>query len=109
MGRAVHRRRDARRTARNQGFHLPEDHYAELLKFQGGRCAICGNKPRTRKLARDHNHKTGAVRGLLCGRCNRNLLGAAHDDVKILQAAVAYLTSPPYPRLVRQMAGEDEY
>lgn len=41
------------------------------------RCAIC-NKPEgsfKKRLAVDHNHKTSWVRGLLCYRCNKFLVG----------------------------------
>lgn len=69
-----------------------------LLERQGGRCAICGCTPRTRRLAVDHDHETGLVRGLLCSRCNHDLLGAAHDDVEVLRRAVRYLDSPPAQR-----------
>jgi Recombination endonuclease VII len=42
-----------------------------MLAEQGGGCAICGAEPKTKRLHVDHDHKTGAVRGLLCFRCNR--------------------------------------
>jgi hypothetical protein len=35
---------------------------------QGGVCAICGLRGK-RGLQADHNHETGAPRGLLCQRC----------------------------------------
>jgi hypothetical protein len=47
--------------------------YDRLLALQGGGCAICGSPPVTRRLDIDHNHRTGAIRGLLCARCNRAL------------------------------------
>ena len=74
--------------------------YDKLLAIQQGRCAICGATPRTRRLAIDHDHVSGLVRGLLCSAnegasCNKGLLGSAHDDVKILRRAVYYLENPP--------------
>jgi len=65
--------------------------YDDLLSRQGGRCAICRCAPRTRRLAVDHDHATGQVRGLLCSKCNHELLGAAHDSLELLERAVAYL------------------
>jgi hypothetical protein len=64
-----------------------------MLESQNGRCAICqttepgGGKP---VFQVDHNHKTGAVRGLLCSRCNQ-LLGYARDSADILRSAEKYL------------------
>jgi DNA-binding CsgD family transcriptional regulator len=49
------------------------DEYNRLLAAQDGHCALCPNTPKTRRLSVDHDHKTGAVRGLLCYRCNRAL------------------------------------
>lgn len=54
------------------------DQYEEMHAAQGGRCAICGTSdPRARsavtRLAVDHDHETGAVRGLLCFPCNARL------------------------------------
>lgn len=51
----------------------PDAEYAELLAAQGGGCAICGARPKTRRLHTDREHRTGQVRGLLCMRCNRAL------------------------------------
>lgn len=45
--------------------------YDAMLARQGGGCAICGRAPVEGKpLHVDHSHDTGAVRGLLCFRCN---------------------------------------
>jgi Recombination endonuclease VII len=69
--------------------------YDSLLAAQGGRCGICRCTPQTRRLAVDHAHDTGLVRGLLCSICNHDLLGAAHDSLQILTNAVYYLEHPP--------------
>ena len=69
--------------------------YEQLLQQQDGRCAICLKRPRTRRLAVDHDHMTGEVRGLLCSRCNHKLLGGANDSPAMLYRAAAYLEAPP--------------
>lgn len=58
---------------------------------QKGLCAIC-SKPneRRRRLAVDHCHTSGRVRGLLCDACN-NMLGMAGENPTILRAAADYL------------------
>lgn len=52
---------------------LTDAEYDTQLARQGGRCALCPNTPKARRLDQDHNHKTGAFRGLLCASCNRVL------------------------------------
>jgi hypothetical protein len=81
-------------------YGITGEQYARLLALQGGRCAICRCVPRSRRLAVDHDHKTGAVRGLTCKSCNHDLLGSAHDDVEILRRAIAYLENPPFAGLL---------
>lgn len=63
--------------------------YAVLLAAQGGGCAICGATPKTRRLHRDHDHRTKRLRGLLCHRCNRWLPSFA--TVRWLEDAAHYL------------------
>jgi hypothetical protein len=72
--------------------------YDELLAVQGGGCAICGATPKTRRLHIDHDHRTMRLRGLLCHRCNRRLDSTV--TVLWLEAATAYLTTPPATLLV---------
>jgi len=58
---------------------------------QDGRCAICECKQsENRQFAIDHDHTTGHIRGLLCGRCN-TMLGFARDNIHSLAAAIQYL------------------
>jgi hypothetical protein len=66
--------------------------FDSMLVTQGGRCAICGtDKPGgAGTFSVDHDHTTGAVRGLLCTNCNQGI-GHLKDDIAILQAALEYL------------------
>jgi len=68
--------------------------YEKMLELQNGVCAICSSPPpnnRKTRLAIDHCHKTGKVRGLLCDKCNRSI-GLLKDDVSVLKSAIKYLT-----------------
>lgn len=76
-------------------YGLTADQYDDLLRRQGGRCAICRAKPKSKRLAVDHDHKTGAVRGLLCSRCNHDLLGSAWDSKAMATALWHYMNTPP--------------
>lgn len=72
-------------------YGLTVEEYDEILETQGGVCAICQNECATgRRLAVDHDHETGIVRGLLCHTCNLGL-GALKDDLSLLEAAAKYL------------------
>jgi hypothetical protein len=62
-----------------------------LLDMQGGVCAICSLPPRRRALSVDHDHRTGEVRGFLCGPCN-GALGLFRDSPELLNHAIDYLT-----------------
>jgi hypothetical protein len=64
--------------------------YDEILAEQLGVCAICGLPPNGRRLAVDHDHETGEIRGLLCAQCNFGL-GNFGDDPLRLHAAISYV------------------
>lgn len=75
--------------------------YDQLLTAQGGTCAICLRATgKARRLAVDHDHETGEVRGLLCKPCNRTILGHGGE---VLQRAVAYLGDPPSRKVLRRI------
>jgi hypothetical protein len=92
-GRVAGNRRKAN-LARHYGLTVAE--YDAMLRAQGGVCAIC-NRPerveRNGKVMRmpvDHDHATGAVRGLLCHSCNR-AIGLLGDDAALMRRAISYL------------------
>lgn len=92
--------RDAARNNRAvKVYGLEDGDYAKLYAASGGRCYICNGRG-SGKLAIDHNHTTGEVRGLLCTRCNYHLLGRIGKDDpvllrEIMEKAIAYLEDPP--------------
>lgn len=92
---AAKARAAARRVENTYG--ITDAEYAAILEHQGGRCAVCGKaRGITRRLAVDHDHATGAVRGLLCDPCNRIVIG--RYDADALARAIVYLANPPAPR-----------
>lgn len=75
-----------------RSYGLTREALNEMLDAQDHLCAICGNGhvgPGER-LHVDHDHATGKVRALLCGKCN-TLIGLADDSPERLELAVAYL------------------
>lgn len=107
LGDKQRKERDRRGNLRKLGLS-PED-YDRLQQVQQGLCAICG-KPETvvhhitgepGRLAVDHCHETGVIRGLLCQRCNKGL-GLFLDDPALLQQAAAYIEAPHGVRTSRK-------
>lgn len=71
-------------------YGITVEQYNEMLESQGGVCAIChDNNIRELKLAVDHDHETGKVRGLLCDRCNRGI--GLLRTIKNVKSAYKYL------------------
>lgn len=74
--------------------------YNRMFKEQNGVCAICGKVEKTRRrkktddnerLAVDHCHETGIVRGLLCFKCN-TAIGSLGDTQEHVMKVIHYLT-----------------
>lgn len=87
------------RLRRNRGqwlvrrYGITQADYDRMLADQGGVCAICGlhRPPRGRHAMHvDHNHRTGAVRAILCSSCN---IGIAQfgEDIEKMMLAIRYL------------------
>jgi len=80
-------------------YNLTVEDYWALYEFQGGKCALCQRATgKTKRLAVDHDHQTGEIRGLLCGTCNK-IVGHARDEAECFGRGVAYLVNPPWKRL----------
>lgn len=63
------------------------------------KCEICGVELTNERFGErkrqtwkhlDHNHKTGKIRGVLCGKCNAGL-GMFNDNIETLKDAIRYL------------------
>ncbi len=79
----------ARAYAREKLYGLTADALAAMRSAQGDACPIC-LEPFVKEPHVDHDHATGRIRGLLCGRCNLGL-GKFRDDPERLRRAVDYL------------------
>ena len=72
-------------------YQMRPHEYDELHEQQNGVCAICGGvQTYNRRLAVDHCHTTGLIRGLLCDGCNVGI-GGLGESVQTLTNAIAYL------------------
>jgi len=75
--------------ARRRLYGLTKATFEQMLNDQRGLCAI-GGEPLPAVPDVEHNHITGAVRSLVCGRHNR-MIGFARDDPRELELGIAYL------------------
>ena len=73
-------------------FGITLDDFNEMYKNQGGKCLICDatESMSSHRLAVDHCHITGKIRGLLCKSCNV-ALGGFKDNIESLKKAIKYL------------------
>lgn len=89
-------------------YRITPEEYAQMLRDQGGVCAICGKIPEDSvssskygnraNLHVDHDHSCcpgklscgSCVRGVLCMRCNAGL-GSFEDSLDLLKKAAEYL------------------
>lgn len=95
------RRTNAREQRWGKIYGISAQEYAAILSEQGGKCYLCRRaNGATKALAVDHDHRTGMVRGILCGPCNAKVLGHARDDIEFFERAIEYLQSPPAVRVI---------
>jgi hypothetical protein len=102
-------KRDPRRAHDNhlrRTYGITIEEYAARLAAQGGVCGICHGKPDGRRFHVDHDHESGAVRGILCNGCNAGL-GGFGDDPALLEAAIHYLQFRAKPNTSSEPSAPD--
>lgn len=86
--------RDYHKEKLSRFYGLTVDDYEAMLKFQNNACWLCGKPCSTgRRLAIDHDHLTGLIRGLLCSNCNRRIMGNLTDEQ--VKNMFDYISLPP--------------
>lgn len=89
-----------RENDRRRRLGISPQQFNDAVAAQSGKCGICGEclmerPPRT--VHADHDHATGAFRGVLCADCNLGL-GRFKDNTDRLQRAIDYLKQSPTSR-----------
>lgn len=90
---AEHIREYSRAQRYKKAYGITVEEYEQKLREQGGHCALCPRTPeqdRFGNLCVDHDHDTGALRGILCHVCNSGL-GKLGDNEAGLLRALAYV------------------
>lgn len=86
--------RDVTKSNKQRKYGMDESAIIRFIAEQGGSCAICRVTivygERKNNFHIDHDHATGAVRGILCPTCNVGL-GKLNDDPEVVGAAILYL------------------
>ncbi len=81
---------------KSRGAFISHEQMEALTLQQNNKCAICSEElDRSSDMTKacvDHDHETGAIRGILCNGCNRGL-GQFKDSIRLLNRATEYLIS----------------
>jgi hypothetical protein len=98
-----------RRSALKTFYKLTMEEYDKMLIEQDGKCAICETPQEELKkpLVVDHDHNTGAVRGLLCPNCNHGL-GRFKDSLDTVRKAVLYLEQGEVRNIIAATAAAEK-
>lgn len=88
----VQHKENMRRLSLMRTYGITPEQYDELLDKQNYSCYICERHESVfdRRMAVDHNHKTGEIRGLLCSYCNHRVVGR-HRDGDLLRKIADYI------------------
>lgn len=98
----IARRASSRKSKLKNKYGMSVEDHNVLSSYQSHRCYICGAEELGisggRELCADHDHSSGAPRGLLCWDCNVGL-GRFKDSRDLLDRAIEYLDLPPWQRM----------
>lgn len=101
-----HASRAAHASMTKRVYDFTREDYEALLAWQKGRCYICQQVPRAKRLAVDHDHASGEVRGLLCANdewgCNMTLRRLLNSPA-MARRALEYVERSP---LLRMQGGD---
>lgn len=87
------RKEASRRKKLMSRFGITVEQYDSMLALQNEVCKICGNpeKIENRRLAVDHDHESGRVRGLLCFKCNTMVGHIERSGISVIHSVLDYL------------------
>ncbi len=71
-------------------YNISADDFHQMKMEQGGLCGLCSHDLNDTNTHVDHCHKTGAVRSLLCSRCNQ-AIGLMDESIEKMEKAINYL------------------
>ena len=75
---------------KTKAYGITKEQYSKMLLDRNGKCDICQNI--VAQLVVDHNHKTGAIRGMLCHTCNQ-AIGLFRENTLTIEKAIEYLNA----------------
>jgi len=95
---AIKKRRNQYYFIRNHGTGLTYKKF--ILAAQGWKCPICGKtiEPGSSDACLDHNHNTGAIRGVLCRQCNLYVGKFGDNIIGVAKGIMANRENETLPR-----------
>ena len=87
-------KRSSANTKLKARFGITIEQYEKMIEAVNGKCEICGATCsfNGHRLAIDHDHKTGQIKGILCKACNVGL-GNFQENPVLLKRAIEYLNN----------------
>ena len=71
-------------------YGISKTEFEQMATKQQDNCLLCEKPPGMKGLVVDHSHETGAIRGLLCGKCI-SVIGLVDESVATLERIIGYI------------------